>query len=99
MDDVACHDIAQAEQYVATVALHALTFFNPDGFAIGGTGAAGSQTSFRLLPPVFRDLWDELEQKRRLEDDTTNRAIWEKMRSILEPKLAPPEKVSRRCTV
>ncbi|PIL32118.1 hypothetical protein GSI_06824 [Ganoderma sinense ZZ0214-1] len=96
MDDVACHDTTQAEQYIATVALHALTFPNPDGFAIGGTAAAGSQTSFRLLPPVFRDLWDELEQKRRLDDDVTNRTIWAKIRSILEPKLAPPSKIGVR---
>ena len=88
MDDVACYDTTQAEQYIATVALHALTFPNPEGFAIGGTAAVGSQTSFRLLPPVFRDLWDELEQKRRLDDDVTNRAIWAKIHSILEPKLA-----------
>ncbi|TBU35097.1 P-loop containing nucleoside triphosphate hydrolase protein [Dichomitus squalens] len=96
MDDVACHDMTQAEQYIATVALHALTFSNSGGFAIGGTGAAGSQTSFRLLPPVFRDLWDELEQKRRLDDDTTNRAIWAKMRSILDTKLVPLEKMGSR---
>ncbi len=93
MDDIACHDTTQAEQYIATVALHAVTFSNPEGFAIGGTAAAGSQTSFRLLPPVFRDLWDELEQKRRLDDDVTNRAIWTKICSILKPKLAPPGKV------
>ncbi|KAI1797739.1 P-loop containing nucleoside triphosphate hydrolase protein [Ganoderma leucocontextum] len=96
MDDVACYDTTQAEQYIATVALHTLTFPNPEGFAIGGTATAGSQTSFRLLPPVFRDLWDELEQKRRLDDDVTNRAIWANIHSILEPKLAPPGKTGAR---
>lgn len=93
MDDVACHDTTQAEQYIATIALHALTFPDPAGFAIGGTAGAGSQTSFRLFPPVFRDLWDELEQKRRFDDGVTNRAIWAKIYGILKPKLAPPEKV------
>lgn len=93
MDDVACYDQAQAEQYISTVALHALTFPNPDGFAIGGTAAASSQTSFRLLPPVFRDLWDELEKKRRTADDSINRVVWGKLRSILEPKLSPSSRV------
>ena len=94
MDDVACHDQTQAEQYVATVALHALTFTNPDGFAIGGTAAAGAQTSFRLLPPVFRDLWDKLEQQRRVSDDVHNRGVWGKLRSILGPKLSTSSKAS-----
>ncbi|RPD63094.1 P-loop containing nucleoside triphosphate hydrolase protein [Lentinus tigrinus ALCF2SS1-6] len=88
MDDVACYDLNQAEQYVATIALHALTFPSSEGFALGGTANAGNQTSFRLLPPVFRDIWDELEQKRRLDDDSINRGIWAKLRNILEPKLA-----------
>lgn len=95
MDDVACHDQMQAEQYIATVALHTLTFPNPDGFAIGGTATVGSQTSFRLLPPVFRDLWDELEQKRRLDDDKINRAVWGKLRGILGPKLILSSKVAK----
>ncbi|OBZ78804.1 putative helicase C15C4.05 [Grifola frondosa] len=87
MNDVACYDMSQAEQYVATVALHSLTFPSLEGFALGGTMAAGSQTSFRLLPGIYRDLWDELEKKRRLDDDAINRSIWGKLRSILEPKL------------
>ncbi|KAI0335964.1 P-loop containing nucleoside triphosphate hydrolase protein [Cubamyces sp. BRFM 1775] len=95
MDEVACHDTIQAEHYISTVALHALTFPQSDGFAAGGT-STGSQTSFRLLPPVFRDLWDELEQKRRLDDDSTNRAVWAKLRDILTPKLSRSEKSSSR---
>ncbi|KAI0824200.1 P-loop containing nucleoside triphosphate hydrolase protein [Trametes gibbosa] len=95
MDDVACHDLTQAEHYIATVALHALTFPTSEGFAAGGT-ASGSQTSFRLLPPVFRDLWDELEQKRRVDDDASNRAVWARLRDILSPKLSRTEKSSGR---
>lgn len=92
MEDVACHDNIQAEHYISTVAMHALTFPSSDGFAAGGT-ATGSQTSFRLLPPLFRDLWDELEQKRRVDDDAFNRAVWAKLREILAPKLSRSEKV------
>ncbi|GJE85993.1 HrpA-like RNA helicase [Phanerochaete sordida] len=88
MEDVACHDSGQAEQYIATVALHRLTFPDTPGFAVGGTASANTQTSFRLLPPVYRDLWDELEDKRRADHDCINRGLWAKLRGILEPKLS-----------
>lgn len=88
MEDIACHDLAQAEQYISTVALHALTFPESEGFALGGTAAASSQTSFRVLPPIYRDLWNELEEKRRSGDDVINRNVWAKLKSLLEPKLS-----------
>jgi ATP-dependent RNA helicase DHX29 len=87
MRDVACHTEAQAEYYVATLALHALTFPATDGFAAGSSGALANHTSFRLLPPVFRDLWDELEMDRKLREDLTNRQVWANMRSIVEQKI------------
>ena len=93
MDDVGCPDLQQAEQYVATVALHALTFPPLEGFALGGTSAANTPTFFRRLPPVFRDLWDELETKRRELGDATNRAAWEKLRAIARVKLDFQSKV------
>lgn len=93
MEDLACYDMLQAEQYIATVALHALTFPTLEGFALGGTAASGSQTFFRLLPAVFRDVWDELEEKRKAQDDAINRAIWSKLRTIIEPKLDVTGKV------
>lgn len=88
MTDVACPDQGQAEQYIAMVALHAMAFPPTLGFAIGGTAAASSQTSYRLLPPVHRNLWTELEDKRRAGDDQINRDIWAKLKDILAPKLA-----------
>lgn len=88
MEDVACHDEAQAKLYIATVALHSLTFPPIPGFALGSTAAASNVTFFRLLPPVFRDLWAELEEKRKETDDATNREIWSKLKSLLEPKLS-----------
>lgn len=94
MEDIACHDMDQAEQYIATVALHALTFPSSEGFALGGTSAAGGgQTFFRLLPAVFRDLWDELEVKRKAEHDTINRGVWAKLRSIVEAKMEGEQEV------
>ncbi|KAF7789912.1 hypothetical protein EIP86_000860 [Pleurotus ostreatoroseus] len=88
MEDVACHDDAQAEQYIALVALHSLTFPPTAGFAVGGTSASANQTFFRVLPPVHRDLWDELEAKRRSKDDLINRTVWAKLKDILGPKLS-----------
>jgi ATP-dependent RNA helicase DHX29 len=93
MDDVGCPDLGQAEQYISTVALHTLTFPALDGFVLGGTSAVNTQTFFRILPPVFRDLWDELEAKRRESDDATNRAAWAKLRTIARIKLESQSKV------
>ncbi|TCD67025.1 hypothetical protein EIP91_000645 [Steccherinum ochraceum] len=94
MEDTACYDDTQAEQYISTVALHALSFPQQDGFALSVTASAGNLTSFRLLPPIFRDLWAELEQKRREQNDTVNRGIWSKLKTILEPKLAITSKIT-----
>jgi ATP-dependent RNA helicase DHX29 len=93
MDDVGCPDLKQAEQYISTIALHALTFPPLDGFSLGATSTANTQTFFRRLPPVFRDLWDELEAKRRESDDITNRAAWAKLRTIARVKLESQSKV------
>ncbi|KAJ2920247.1 hypothetical protein MD484_g9, partial [Candolleomyces efflorescens] len=92
MEDVACPDEAQAEQYIATIALHALTFPPTDGFAAGNVSAGGSQTFFRSLPPAFRDLWDELETQRKESEDTINRALWTKLRLITADKYAASSK-------
>ncbi|KAJ7597184.1 P-loop containing nucleoside triphosphate hydrolase protein [Mycena floridula] len=87
MDDVACYDDGQAEQYIATIALHSLAYPTTEGFAAATAASIGGPTSFRLLPPVFRDLWDELEVARKAREDCINRGIWAKLRSIVEPKL------------
>ncbi|KAI0307778.1 P-loop containing nucleoside triphosphate hydrolase protein [Multifurca ochricompacta] len=86
MTDVACYDMDQAEQYIATVALHALTFPASAGFASGNSAPGTGQTFFRLLSPAFRELWDELEATRKDSDDATNRAIWAKLKKIVEAK-------------
>jgi ATP-dependent RNA helicase DHX29 len=93
MNDVGCHDETQAEQYIATVALHALTYPLTDGFAASAPSSAGSHTAFRLLPAVYRDLWDELEKSRKIRDDIVNRKAWAKLRDILDFKLESNSKV------
>ncbi|KAJ7446519.1 P-loop containing nucleoside triphosphate hydrolase protein [Mycena galericulata] len=85
MEDVACHTEGQAEQYIATIALHQLTFPEKDAFSV--PAPSGGQTFFRLLPAVFRDLWEELETTRKINTDALNRGVWAKLRSIIEPKL------------
>jgi ATP-dependent RNA helicase DHX29 len=93
MNDIGCHDETQAEQYVATVAFHALTYPLTDGFAASAPSSAGSHTAFRLLPAVYRDLWDELEKSRKVRDDLVNRKAWAKLRDILDFKLESNLKV------
>jgi len=86
MDGVACTDDSQAENYVATVALHSLTYPMTAGFASPTPASSSSSTSFRLLPASYRDLWDELEASRRINEDRINRHTWAKLRSIVQDK-------------
>ena len=74
MDDEACENQDQAFQYAATLAL----------FALSADGSA-----HRLLPPVFRDLWDELDAKSRF----AAAANYEKQFALLQD-LAEARKVS-----
>ncbi|XP_006454441.1 hypothetical protein AGABI2DRAFT_182424 [Agaricus bisporus var. bisporus H97] len=97
MDDVACIDQTQAEQYIALTALHALTFPQSQGFT-SHSGGASKLTFFRLLPPSARDLWDELENARKLREDSTNRQVWAKLRSIIQPKLDPSSKITGKAS-
>lgn len=90
MDTVACRDSTQSEQYVATLALHDITFPLSVGFA-GGPAANAYVVNYRTLPPAFRDLWDELEASRKLENDAINRSIWSVLRNILRAKLVNKE--------
>lgn len=90
MDTVACRESNQAEQYVATLALHDTTFPLSLGFA-GGVVANGYAVNYRVLSIAFRDLWDELEASRKQENDSINRSIWSHLRDILQQKSAKKE--------
>ncbi|KIL70700.1 hypothetical protein M378DRAFT_194963 [Amanita muscaria Koide BX008] len=89
MTEVACREENLAEQYIATVALHALSFPSADRFF-----SQSGSTFSRPLPPAFRDLWEELENARKSTENTTNLALWAKLRSIIEPKLEAGSKAS-----
>lgn len=93
MDDVACPEDSQAEQFIAAIALHSLTYPLTEGFATSAPSSSSASTSFRLLPAVYRELWDELEKSRKLRDDFINRKIWAKLRTIIEEKMGTNSKV------
>ncbi|KIK28427.1 hypothetical protein PISMIDRAFT_673419 [Pisolithus microcarpus 441] len=88
MEDVACYDELQAQEYIATVVLHALMFPKTEGFAFGSqtAGPVGS-TSYRFFPPAFRTLWDDLEAIRKDTIDSINRNCWIKLQNIAEQKV------------
>ncbi|KAH7333960.1 P-loop containing nucleoside triphosphate hydrolase protein [Rhizoctonia solani] len=88
----ACPTLAQAEEYAALLALHSLSAPVRAGFVgIRSTSVQVQMSSIGSLPPSARDLWKEFEVRRKREEDETNRRVWSTLRSIVEPKLAPPE--------
>lgn len=83
MIEVACYDDLQAEQYIATVVLHTLTRGTIGGIQ-DGSGADFLGSQYRQLPASYRDLWDELEAARISEQNTKNRLVWSKFKSIVD---------------
>lgn len=79
MEDLGCSDLVEAECYVATLALH-------DIIAVEGKG---DKSVWRSFPPAYRDLWDELEEKRKGSLDKDRRAIWSTLRAIVEARYPP----------
>lgn len=93
MDDVACSTDSQAEQYIATIALHSLTYPLTDGFISSSPASTSNSTSFRLLPACYRDLWDELEDTRKNRDDLINRTVWSSLYDLVKAKIQSDSKV------
>ncbi|PFH54597.1 hypothetical protein AMATHDRAFT_134454 [Amanita thiersii Skay4041] len=92
MIDVACRDESQAEQYIATIALHSLSY--PSQATTFLHISPNNPTFFRSLPVVYRDLWDELERVRKESESAMNRALWAKLRAIVMAKLDIEYKVT-----
>ncbi|GAA6031102.1 hypothetical protein JCM8097_004004 [Rhodosporidiobolus ruineniae] len=86
MDDIACGDQAQAYNYVATVALHAVA---------SSKEGSGMQVN-KALPTVFRDLWDELVEKRKREDEEEYRQKLKVWKAIAEPRCQEPPSRDQR---
>lgn len=70
MDELGCDDQAEAENYVATLALNAL----PEAHAVA---------NWRALPPSYRELWEELETKRAEEESARRREVWAKIKKLV----------------
>jgi hypothetical protein len=85
MEDIGCHTVAEAENYVATLAVHQLN-------AVEGKGEKGL---WRVLPPVFRDLWDELDEVRKENVDRARREKWGMLRAILDTRIAGEDAESK----
>lgn len=92
MDEIACNDLAEAENYASTLALNELS---------------GDRTipapNWRTMPPDYRQLWEELEQTRQEQEMTAKREHWAKIRTLhdrgsdvtpptLPPRAEPPNK-------
>jgi ATP-dependent RNA helicase DHX29 len=71
MDEIACDDLVEAENYVATLALSELS-------ARGEIGGV----NWRAMPPEYRELWEELETQRGEEVKVEKRQFWAKIRDI-----------------
>jgi len=75
MDDIACEDMIEAENYVSTLALSELL----ESGELNGV-------NWRTLPPAYRNLWGELEVARKERDDGRKRLVWGTIRKVLEQK-------------
>ncbi|WVR06931.1 hypothetical protein IAU60_003967 [Kwoniella sp. DSM 27419] len=75
MDDLACDDMAEAENYVSTLALSDLS---GDGTLTG--------VNWRTMPPAYRDLWEELEVKSKEREDSVKREVWSRIKALFEKK-------------
>ncbi|KAG0148747.1 hypothetical protein CROQUDRAFT_669777 [Cronartium quercuum f. sp. fusiforme G11] len=76
MEDEACRDENQAYNYVATAALFHLNAHNPSAV-------------HRNLPSMFRELWDEFEEKRKRDDDKGYLEHLRGLMNILKARMAP----------
>ncbi|ORY32822.1 P-loop containing nucleoside triphosphate hydrolase protein [Naematelia encephala] len=75
MEDIACDDMQEAENYVSTLALNEMS----------GCGELGG-VNWRSMPLDYRDLWETLERARQVRLDAARRETWAKIQAIVEKK-------------
>ena len=80
MQTIATPTAVQSEAYISTITLFALS-----------AGEAKDEKVFLRLPAVWRDLWSELLEKRRVEVATTDRCSLKKIRTIINECTTPGE--------
>ena len=98
MDEVGCWDRDQAEWFVSTVAFHALAYPLPDEDDIRFVAGWGAQSGAGIsvsgvgnFPPLYRDLWSELEEKRKEKEAARNRTVWKCLLDVAEARGAAGE--------
>ena len=82
MTSVACPDTIQSESYISTIAL----------FVIFASVPKEEKAHLRL-PPVWRDLWDELLDARKEQADLEDREALRELRKVMEGKRKDPNKI------
>ncbi|WVQ80786.1 hypothetical protein IAT38_002891 [Cryptococcus sp. DSM 104549] len=75
MEDIACDDLSEAENYVSTIALHSL---DAEGVLSG--------VNWRTMPPAYRELWEELRVERKEREDGVKRGVWGMVKGLWERK-------------
>lgn len=76
MDEIACEDMAEAENYVSTLALNELS----------GNGDI-QPVNWRTMPPAYKDLWEELEGLRKEKEDSGKRLLLGKLKDLMDAKM------------
>ncbi|WVQ72381.1 hypothetical protein IAR50_001933 [Cryptococcus sp. DSM 104548] len=79
MDDLACDDMTEAENYVATLALSDLE-----------AEKLISGVNWRTMPPAYRELWEELGIKRKEKEDAGRREVWKTIKNLWAAKAIEP---------
>ena len=83
MEDIACDNMVEAENYVSTLVLHDLQMRGDV-----------PQVSWRTFPPAYRDLWEELDVEWKAKEDGKRRETWRKLRDIYDKKAVAPISVN-----
>lgn len=76
MENLGCDGMAEAENYVSTLALNELV----------GTGEL-TGVNWKSMPAAYKDLWEELEITRRTAEDKEKRAVWSKIKQIVDSRV------------
>ena len=72
MTNVATPDFLQSEAYISTVALYLIFSSSPK-----------EEKSYLRLPSIWREFWSELADKKRTQDDDSNRNILRGLRNLI----------------
>lgn len=72
MSSIACPEAIQSEGFVSTIALFLIFASSPE------------EKVYLRLPPVWRDLWEELSSSKKEHDDAKDRGVLRELRTMVE---------------